>query len=182
MKEPRQPFSVIGDQDPDTFTNDSPTAQYATGSAAHRVHPSAVVGKTNSLDHLTAQKILQFIGHPPIRMILWDGTKVSPHISNPVATLHFRDRAALYLTLLQPETHWGDLYSEGRVEVDGDLGGLLHAVYRGLQSAGEQAWFNQVNRIMGHRRIRNTFRRSVENVHHHYDIGNDFYRLWLHDP
>jgi cyclopropane-fatty-acyl-phospholipid synthase len=26
---------------------------------------------------------------------------------------------------------------------------------------------------------RNTLGRSLSNVHHHYDIGNDFYRLWL---
>ncbi len=179
MKEPRQIFSVLREQGPDTFSNDNPTAQYATGSATSRVRPSAVAGKTNPLDHLTAQKILQFIGHPAVRMILWDGTTVSPHIPDPLATLHFHDRAALYLTLLQPETYWGDLYSEGRVEVDGDLVGLLHAVYQGLPRAGERAWFNRMNRIMGHRRIRNTFRKSMDNVHHHYDIGNDFYRLWL---
>jgi cyclopropane-fatty-acyl-phospholipid synthase len=179
MKEPRQPFSALRDQGPDTFTNARPTAQYAVGSAIHRSHPSAVTGTSNSLDHLTAQKILQFIGHPPIRMVLWDGTMVSPQIPDPVATLYFRDRAALYLTLLQPETHWGDFYSEGRVEVDGDLVDLLHAVYLGLQDAGDHTWFNRVNRVSGQRRIRNTFRRSVDNVHHHYDIGNDFYRLWL---
>lgn len=179
MKEPRQPFSILRDQGPDAFTNESATAEYATGSAGHRGYRSAIAAKTNLLDHLIAQKILQFIGHPPIHMVLWDGTMVSPHISHPVATLHFCDRAALYLTFLQPETYWGDLYSEGRVEVDGDLFGLLHAVYRGLQSSGEQAWFNRVNRVPGHRRIKNSFRKSVDNVHHHYDIGNDFYRLWL---
>ena len=63
MKAKRQTFSVLRDQGSDTLTNDSPTAQYATGSAMDRVRPSAVAGKTNSLDHLTAQKILQFIGY-----------------------------------------------------------------------------------------------------------------------
>jgi cyclopropane-fatty-acyl-phospholipid synthase len=30
-----------------------------------------------------------------------------------------------------------------------------------------------------HRRIANTFDKAKSNIHHHYDIGNDFYRLWL---
>ena len=43
---------------------------------------------------------------------------VSPNVDEPLATLHFRDRESLYLTLLRPEVNWGDLYSEGRVEVE----------------------------------------------------------------
>ena len=75
----------------------------------------------NFLDHLTARKLLQFIGQPRVRFVLWDGSSVSPGIDEPIATMYFRDRASLYLTLLRPELHWGDFYSEGRVEVDGDL-------------------------------------------------------------
>ena len=30
-----------------------------------------------------------------------------------------------------------------------------------------------------HRRTRNTLTGSRQNIHHHYDIGNEFYRLWL---
>src|SRR5512135_1217229 len=26
---------------------------------------------------------------------------------------------------------------------------------------------------------RNTFSAALSNIHHHYDIGNDFYKLWL---
>ena len=33
--------------------------------------------------------------------------------------------------------------------------------------------------MTGHRRVFNTLRRAEDNIHHHYDIGNDFYRLWL---
>lgn len=32
-----------------------------------------------------------------------------------------------------------------------------------------------------HALLRNTLRRSRDNVHRHYDLGNDFYRLWLDD-
>ncbi len=56
---------------------------------------------------------------------------------------------------------------------------LLDAVYRGLQRVEQRSWLNRLHQFLGHRKIRNTFRRAADNIHHHYDIGNDFYRLWL---
>src|SRR5204863_2430836 len=58
----------------------------------------------------------------------------------------------------------------GAVEIRGDLVRTLEAVYRALASA-ERAWWQL--------RGSNSVEASRENVHHHYDLGNDFYRLWL---
>ncbi len=144
-----------------------------------RDRPAAPASRASTLDHLAAQMLLQFIGQPAIRFVLWDGSRVTSRTNEPVATLYYRDRAALYLSLLRPELNWGDLYSAGRVEVEGDLVGLLHEVYRGLRRVDQRSWLNRLYQLLGHRRIRNTFRRAADNIHHHYDIGNDFYRLWL---
>lgn len=173
MKVRQQPYRSPRNRGVDTFTNDS----YTNSSAPAK--SSAPAGNINNLDHLAAQKLLQFIGSPPICIVLWDGSKVSSDADKPVATMYFRDRASLYLTLLRPELHWGDLYSEGRVEVDGDLAGLLDAVYRGRARGTGWAWLKWLNETLGHRKIRNTFRKAADNIHQHYDIGNDFYRLWL---
>jgi cyclopropane-fatty-acyl-phospholipid synthase len=159
-----------------TFTSDNQSRQYPVRSAAGSAPVAA--GKVNALDRLAGRQLLQFIGNPAIDIALWDGRTVSPGINKPVATLTFRDRASLYLTLLRPELYWGDLYSQGRAGVDGDLVELLEAVYRGIQVA-ERGSLKRLNRSLGHRHIRNTFRRAADNIHHHYDIGNDFYRLWL---
>ncbi len=105
--------------------------------------------KVNSLDHLTAQKILQFIGQPPIRMVLWDGSTVPPDVDKPVATLYFRDRASLYLTLLRPELYWGDLYSEGRVEVVVILSDFFMRSTAVCKAGGDWAWLNWMNRMPG---------------------------------
>lgn len=176
MKVRQQLFSPPRNRGADTFDSNT-TRRHAVSSALDR--PVSPAGSANFLDHLAAQKLLQFIGQPPIRFVLWDGSTVLPDIDGPVATLYFRDRASLYLTLLRPELYWGDLYSEGRVEVDGDLVGLLEAVYRGLQRFDQRGWLNRLYESMAHQKIRNTFRRAADNVHHHYDIGNDFYHLWL---
>src|SRR6185503_5957304 len=48
---------------------------------------------------------------------------------------------------------------------------MLEAVYR--------AWPETTERSRWWRRRANTLHAARENVHDHYDLGNDFYRLWL---
>ena len=177
MKVRQQSYDAPHDRDPGTYMNESFAAQHAADAASDDSPVSA--GKTNTLDQQTALKLLQIIGQPAIHLVLWDGSKVSNGDDEPVATIYFRDRASLYLLVLRPELHWGDLYTDGRVEVDGDLVWLLDAVYRGLYQHRNQGWLKRLNESLGHRKIRNTFRRAADNIHHHYDIGNDFYQLWL---
>jgi len=114
-----------------------------------------------------------------MRIKLWDGRTVLPESGQSLGTVHFRDRGALYQTLLNPELKWGDLYSDGRVDVEGDLPGLLDEVYRGLQRGQRWGWLEWLNGALSNRAIKNTLHRAADNIHHHYDIGNDFYRLWL---
>jgi cyclopropane-fatty-acyl-phospholipid synthase len=161
----------------DTFATGDGPGHFTDGSAEKRRF--VAVSNANRLDRLTAHKLLQFIGKPRIQFVLWDGSRVSPDIKEPIATVHFLDRAALYLSLMRPELYWGDLYSKGRVLVDGDLSGLLDVSYRGIQRGTGLAWLRWINASLGYRKISNTFRKAADNIHHHYDIGNDFYRLWL---
>jgi cyclopropane-fatty-acyl-phospholipid synthase len=163
----------------DAFGQDSPSRHSPRKSS--KIIPPEPSRSANLLDHRVAQKVLRFLGQPPIRLSLWDGTTISTDANETIATIHFRDRAALYQTLLHPELHWGDLYSEGRVEVDGDLTKLLDAVYQGLQRKKGQDLLHRIDESHRHRKIRNTLHRAADNIHHHYDIGNDFYRLWLDD-
>jgi cyclopropane-fatty-acyl-phospholipid synthase len=133
----------------------------------------------NQLDILVAKKILQLIGYSSIQLTLWDGSEVSAGVDQSKATIHFRDRASLYRSFWNPELHWGDLYSEGRVEVHGDLPGLLAAVYQSQDRDNRPVWLRRLTKRIRNPQARVTRRRATDNIHHHYDIGNDFYRLWL---
>lgn len=59
----------------------------------------------------------------------------------------------------------------GAVEILGDLVLILEAIYRALETPNPRAWWLW--------QPSNTARAAKYNVHHHYDLGNDFYRLWL---
>src|SRR5262245_37140635 len=58
----------------------------------------------------------------------------------------------------------------GAVEIQGDLLAALEAIYRAvvIKPKPWRLWHRATD-LHG----------AQENVHHHYDLGNDFYRLWL---
>ena len=146
---------------------------------AHGEHRPEVSSRTHAFDRYVAGKILDLLGQPDIRLRLWDGTELSVAGDTSFPLLWFRDRGALYRTLRDPELNFGELYSHGRIEIEGDLLELLERVYLGIQGVAGPGWLRKAANRMTRRNKRNTRRMAAENIHHHYDIGNDFYQLWL---
>jgi cyclopropane-fatty-acyl-phospholipid synthase len=96
--------------------------------------------------------------------------------ASPVATIRFRDRATLLSLLLDPVGRFGDAYADGRVDVEGDLIAALESVYRALAGKGSSVWLGRLGIHLPHTSISDR-----DAVQHHYDLGNDFYKLWLDD-
>jgi cyclopropane-fatty-acyl-phospholipid synthase len=126
---------------------------------------------STALDRWALGRIQRSIASAPIRFLLWDGYELPPDSAEPVATIVIRNRRALLAWIADPELNFAEAYMFGAVEVRGDLVAMLEAVYR--------AWPVTKHRPSWLRRRANTLRTARENVHSHYDLGNDFYRLWL---
>jgi cyclopropane-fatty-acyl-phospholipid synthase len=126
----------------------------------------------SALDRHLLQLLARGLSPAPIRVVLWDETGAGP--KSPVATVRLGTRRAQIGVILDPDMAFGDLYATGGLEVEGDLPALLEEIYRlhPRLTALRGAW----------RRARgwaNTETRARRQIHHHYDIGNKFYRLWL---
>ena len=63
----------------------------------------------------------------------------------------------------------------------GELMTLLAINERHLGTAAKPTWLTRLKLLAQHQRNRNTRDRSRRNIEAHYDLGNNFYRLWL-DP
>jgi cyclopropane-fatty-acyl-phospholipid synthase len=74
---------------------------------------------------------------------------------------------------------FGELYSNGKIDVDGSILRMIEELYVGAAEAAQPMSFRRRLAQWRHRRTRNTLTGSRENIHHHYDIGNEFYSLWL---
>lgn len=137
--------------------------------------------RVSRIDEWLLRKIYESVGQPPIRLALRNGAAVLPTDVSPIANLIIEDRETLLHLMLEPEIGFGDGYSEGRIRVEGDLIATLEAVYRSISKLGQQGWYAKfVSRVVEYVQ-RNSLRGSRENIHRHYDLSTDFYRLWL-DP
>ncbi len=125
-----------------------------------------------------ARLILDALGAPPVRLVLWDGWATGGEPGDAIATATIGDRWALYKLALNPELQFGELVTQGRVRVDGDLARFLETVNRAKAEAGFQ-YLPQ--KVLGwlYRPRSNALGKSRQNIYQHYDIGNEFYELWL---
>ncbi len=135
-------------------------------------------GMVLAAESMLLSKMLSAIGDPPIQIVLWNGQEIRRCKEAVVASILIRDRGALYKLITDPELQFGELYSSSRIEVQGNLLDFLDAVYRAWPLASDKVAGRKLLSPFGHARP-NTLEGSKSNIHHHYDIGNDFYKLWL---
>ena len=170
-----------------------------------RQRPAGARTPARPWDRWLLAAIYSGLNHANVRLRLWDGTSCGPIVeggvargapetpeitrarvqdhprapADPVATVVIHNRAALFDLAWQPEIAFGDGYAAGHIDVDGDLVALLEELYRAKPDADEplpvNAWLRRVLFPP------NALDRSRHNIHHHYDIGNEFYSLWLGD-
>jgi cyclopropane-fatty-acyl-phospholipid synthase len=134
--------------------------------------------RVTQFDRWIARKMLAMVGSPPVVLKLWDGAEVFAR-PDPVVRLQYHSRSAVLKTIINPELYFGDLYTSGQVSVAGDLVGFTEILYRYLKDEAGKSWLRSLVSWLQHRRIANSFDKARFNIYHHYDIGNDFYRLWL---
>ncbi|MGC1388533.1 MAG: cyclopropane-fatty-acyl-phospholipid synthase family protein [Steroidobacteraceae bacterium] len=133
-----------------------------------------------SIEARLLRRLLRQLGNPPIEFNLrWSGERVAPIGISPTEHVRIADRRTLFGLLVDPQIRFGDAYSTGQIEVEGDLVKFVSTLFKvfGALDSGSSI----VSRLAGalRRPRRNTLAGSRNNIHRHYDLGNDFYALWL---
>ena len=99
-------------------------------------------------------------------------------------TVRFHDKRVPFEIFRNPRLRFGELYMDGRLTIeDGSMLDLLDLV------VGAKPWEQGKRKALGKGKAkslkrffrRNDPRKARRNVAHHYDIGNDLYRLFLDD-
>jgi len=144
--------------------------------------PTALPGPqraANALECGLLRWVLRAAGNPPVRFVLWNGEEVGISQEPTVAHVHIRDPGTLRRLALHPELYFGEEYTAARIEVEGYFVEFLETMYRAIARAPRPGLFRRVLHAWLNRPSQNTLDGSRENVHHHYNLGNDFYKLWL---
>jgi cyclopropane-fatty-acyl-phospholipid synthase len=132
-----------------------------------------------SLTGRMIRRLLRAAGSPPVQVRLWNGECLQAGSTAPVASVRIADRATLWRMVRDPQMAVADSYCSGQLDIDGDLVEFMNASYAAMARA--QVFGSRLHRLVGwlHPAPRNTLNKSRNNIHRHYDIGNDFYALWL---
>jgi cyclopropane-fatty-acyl-phospholipid synthase len=119
-----------------------------------------------------------------LTVVLPDGTR---HVFGDTASaehgeIHFHEPAGLVRMLMGGETGGGEAYMDG-LWSSPDLPALMRVAALNRDAlALTDGWWRvpmQLARTVAHRLRRNTIGQSRRNISKHYDLGNDFYRLFL---
>ncbi|MDH3193798.1 MAG: cyclopropane-fatty-acyl-phospholipid synthase family protein, partial [Acidimicrobiia bacterium] len=138
---------------------------------------------TTIWNHLTGD------GHAP-QLRLWDGSLVGP--SAPATVVLNHPGALRALALPPSDLTAGEAYIYGDVDFEGDLVWLsgFAASLDSFSSADRRNLFRMLRKLPRDARRRNSERpktrgvshsiaRDRSAIQHHYDVGNDFYSLFL---
>lgn len=127
------------------------------------------------LTHLTS------VWKGPAVLVLMNDTKVILGQGTPKTTLSIKNPAVLTAIAADTSLGVGEAYMRGDIVVEGDIMDLLEGFYTTGASVHTSTALKagqQLAKLVA-RRVSKTD--AIQNARHHYDVGNDFYKLWL-DP
>ena len=133
----------------------------------------------HAFDRSLVRWIMKRVGDPSISIRLWNGDEFWVTEARPVACMEFCERRAVFELLLSPSVGFGECFSKGLIKVHGDLRAFANEITSALTRQRDGRYYGPKIRSMLYAIRSNTLGRSWRNVHHHYDLGNEFYKLWL---
>ena len=159
-------------------TRSSSASEDVMRGVASSASRSPKAGRSLPIERFLLRKILEHLGQPPLRCILWDGSSLAPNGVVPECELHIGDRGALWHLVRNPEYQFPAMYVEGRVDLGDDLERVLEVVQRARHKLDPNSFRRRLYSALL-RPHSGSLAKARDNIHSHYDLGNDFYRLWL---
>jgi len=141
--------------------------------------PASGFSPAVTLETRLVRKVLHTLGDPPIFITMPDGTTTYFTDKKPKLGMTFRARKSLWRFILNPKLSFGEEYSAGNLQIHGDLVEFIMTAYEHRPRLHEMGKFKRtMTTVLGQQR-NNSLARAKQNIYHHYDVGNDFYKLWL---
>jgi len=109
----------------------------------------------------------------PLRLSLWNGHSLD-FGPDPKVTIVVPRKSALRCFLPPDLMKLGEAYVEGRIRVEGSLRDIFEASARLVQAAARP---DRIRRLL--RAVSHTPQRDRKAIEYHYDVSNEFYRLFL---
>ncbi|MBB1062421.1 SAM-dependent methyltransferase [Limosilactobacillus fastidiosus] len=112
----------------------------------------------------------------PVKVVYWDGKSAVYGEGEPEVTITFKEKIPIRDVTKNASIALGEAYMDGKIEIDGSIQKLITAAYESAGSFMRSSKFRKFLPKQGH-----SEKESESDVQSHYDVGNDFYKLWLDD-
>jgi len=118
--------------------------------------------------------VLSRVRSGAVRITYWDGSEKVYGDGKPLVHVTIKTPKAIRKVLRQLSLGFGESYMEGLIDIDGPLDQIMRLNSENRPSSKLLKKFHVV-------RAHNTNVRKKQRgyIAHHYDIGNDFYKMWL---
>ncbi|MDV7758479.1 cyclopropane-fatty-acyl-phospholipid synthase family protein [Liquorilactobacillus mali] len=128
------------------------------------------------LDKIFYKKLLSHSFSIPVRVNYWDGESEVYGEGTPEVEITFKEPVPIKEIMRNASIALGEAYMDGRIQINGSIQKLVKAAYDSAESFFYNSKLKKFLPKQSH-----SEKSSKYDVQSHYDLGNDFYKLWL-DP
>ncbi|MCY6484938.1 cyclopropane-fatty-acyl-phospholipid synthase [Clostridium aestuarii] len=127
------------------------------------------------MDKLFLKTFLSKMMEETLAVQYWDGTIEKYGQGEPVFKIIFHQPLSKKEILDDPYLTFGEAYMDGIIDIEGGLQQIIEAISRNTQS------FLHKNKLLSKivKMKPTSIKKAKEDIQYHYDLGNDFYKLWL---
>lgn len=113
----------------------------------------------------------------PIKVVFWDGKEKNygPEGKSDI-TIKFNEKVPISEVVKHATLTLGEAYMDKKIEIDGSIQKLITSAYTQSDSFMSSLKLKKYIPKFSH-----TEEGNKKEIQEHYDIGNDFYKLWLDD-
>lgn len=127
------------------------------------------------VDKMFYKNLFKNLFSDPCQVEYWDGSVDQFGEGNPKFRVLLREPIPKSEIIGDPSLAFGEAYMHGRIEIEGSIRDVIESLYNNKESFLHQGpTYLKLAKF-----ISNNLKKSRENIQFHYDIGNDFYSLWL---
>ena len=126
-------------------------------------------------DKLFYKTLLKSMFSDPYEIRFWDGDEEKYGEGESKFKIILNEPIPKGDIINNPSIALGEGYMTKKLEVEGSVQSVIESLYNNKES------FLKKSAKYQHliKKIKNSIKRSKDNIEFHYDIGNDFYKLWL---
>lgn len=130
-----------------------------------------------NIDKLFYKTLLKNMFSDGFEIMFWDGSVENCGEGESKFKIILNEPIPKDNIINDPSIALGEAYMTKKLEIEGNIQSVIESLYNNKESflKNSEKYKNLI------KKIKSNIKTNKDNIQFHYDIGNDFYKLWLDD-